>query len=180
MLHVSPFQSLDNTVVSILFIKVSPNENQDVLRGKRCLRSRFHSHFVSKRTNDFQACLGAIFDLLSSCSQCFRSTSQNWSRLFVTQLVKIRLSKKNNFKMTSSNFNFIDEHKMILYLCIGSYWNHPCHYRFLKLHTLKEQRRSYAWLYVLHFDKPIQAPFCFFVINKPNCMFSRKIKDKYH
>ena len=180
MLHVSPFQSLDNTVVSILFIKVSPNENQDVLRGKRCLRSRFHSHFVSKRTNDFQACLGAIFDLLSSCSQCCRSTSQNWSRLFVTQLVKIRLSKKNNFKMTSSNFNFIDEHKMILYLCIGLYWNHPCHYRFLKLHTLKEQRRSYAWLYVLHFDKPIQAPFCFFVINKPNCMFSRKIKDKYH
>ena len=69
----------------------------------------------------FQACLGAIFDLLSSCSQCFRSTSQNWSRLFVTQLVKIRLSKKNNFKMTSSNFNFIDEHKMILYLCIGLY-----------------------------------------------------------
>ena len=121
MLHVSPFQSLNNTVVSILFIKVSPNENQDVLRSKRCLRSRFHSHFVSKRTNDFQACLGAIFDLLSSCSQCFRSTYQNWSRLFVTQLVKIRLSKKNNFKMTSSNFNFIDEHKMILYLCIGLY-----------------------------------------------------------
>ena len=113
-----------------LFIKTSTNENQDVLGGKRCLRSRFHSYFVSKRTNDFQTCLGAILDLLSTCSQCFRSTYQNWSRLFVTQLVKLRLIKKNNFKMTSSIFNFIDEHKMILYLCIGLYWNHPCHYRF--------------------------------------------------
>ena len=63
--------------------------------------------------------------------------------------------------MTSSIFNFIDEHKMILYLCIGLYWNYPCHYRFLKLHALKEQRISYAWLYVLHFDKPIQASFAF-------------------
>ena len=110
MLHVSPFQSLNNTVVSILFIKTSTNENQDVLGGKRCLSSRFHSYFVSKRTNDFQTCLGAILDLLSTCSQCFRSTYQNWSRLFVTQLVKLRLIKKNNFKMTSSIFNFIDEH----------------------------------------------------------------------
>ena len=117
--------------------------------------------FVSKRTNDFQTCLGAILDLLSTCSQCFRSTYQNWSRLFFTQLVKLRLIKKNNFKMISSIFNFIDEHKMILYLCIGLYWNHPCHYRFLKLHALKEQRISYAWLYVLHFNKPIQASFAF-------------------
>ena len=138
MLHVSPFQSLDHTVVSILFIKTPPNENQDVLGGKGCLRSRFRSHFVSKRTNDFKACLDAILDLLSTCSQCFRPTYQNWLRLFVTQLVTIRLIAKNYFKMTSSIFNFIDEHKMILYLCIGLYWNHPWHYRFLKLHALKE------------------------------------------
>ena len=48
--------------------------------------------------------------------------------------------------------------------------------------TARSKRTTYKLCLTLRasFQQANPSFLCFFVINKPNCMFSRKKKDKYH